>query len=68
MPTIDNFHDEMAHLEKRFGKPGMQAIASLMYDMGSEAVIHFGDGTWLPCDAVMQFAWEHGGEPERAEP
>lgn len=65
MPSDTDFHAEMEHLAKRYGKPGMQAIATLMHDMGSETMIQFADGTWLPCDFVMQWAWEHGGTPDR---
>lgn len=64
MPTFDNLHAELDHLARRYGKPGTQAIAALMYDMGSEAVIQFSDGTWWPCDSIMQAAWEHGGAPD----
>lgn len=67
MPIPDDLHAEMENLAKRYGKPGMQAIATLMYDMGSETVLQFSDGTWWPCDFIMQCAWEHGGEPERAD-
>lgn len=64
MPAVDNLHAEMEHLERRYGKSGMQAIATLMHDMGSDTTIQFGDGTWWPCDFIMQCAWEHGGTPE----
>lgn len=67
MPTTVDLHAEMEHLAKRYGKPGMQAIATLMHDMGSDTMIQFGDGTWWPCDFIMQHAWELGGEPEREE-
>lgn len=65
MATIDDLHAEMEHLAKRYGKHGMQAIASLMHDMGSETMIQFADGTALPCDFIMQHAWELGGAPDR---
>lgn len=64
MPTYDDLDAEMEHLEKRYGKAGMQAIATLMHDMGSDTTIHFADGTWLPCDLMMQGAWRHGGKPD----
>jgi hypothetical protein len=67
MPTPDDLNSEMEHLAKRYGKPGMQAIATLMHDMGSEAVIQLADGTWWPCDFLMQAAWKHGGEPDRED-
>lgn len=64
MPTTDQLHDEMERLAKKFGKPGMQAIASLMHDMGSDTTIQFSDGTWWPCDFLMQHAWDLGGTPD----
>lgn len=67
MPSLDDLHAEFQHLEKKFGKAGMQAIATLMHDMGSGATIHFDDNTWFPCDFMMQAAWKHGGAPDREE-
>lgn len=64
MPTIEDVYAEMEHLAKRYGKSGMQAIASLMHDMGSETMIQLADGTSLPCDFLMQHAWELGGTPD----
>lgn len=53
----------MAELAKQHGKEGMRAIATLMYGLGSETTIEFADGTWVPCDFLMQMAWANGGEP-----
>jgi hypothetical protein len=53
----------MAELSKRHGTEGMRAIATLMHDLGSDATINFADGTWVPCDFLMQIAWANGGEP-----
>jgi len=55
----------MAELSKRHGTEGMRAIATLMHDLGSGATISFADGTWVPCDFLMQIAWANGGEPAR---
>jgi hypothetical protein len=55
----------MAELAKRHGADGMRAIATLMHDLGSDTLIEFSDGTWVPCDFIMQMAWANGGEPMR---
>ncbi len=57
----------MADLSMRHGKDGMRAIATLMYSLGSSTTINFDDGTWLPCDFLMQIAWANGGDPETTE-
>lgn len=54
----------MAELSKLHGRDGMRAVASLMYSLGSGTTINFDDGTWIPCDFLMQMAWANGGEPE----
>ena len=60
---MDQIEAMMAELSKRHGKEAMRAIATLMQDMGSGAVISFSDGTFVPCDFLMQIAWANGGEP-----
>ena len=60
---MDEIEAMMAELSKRHGKAGMQAIATLMHDLGSEALITFADETYVPCDFIMQIAWANGGEP-----
>ena len=64
---MDEIEAAMAELAKRHGREGMRAIATLMHDLGSDAIINFSDGTWLPCDALMQIAWAHGGQPENCD-
>ncbi len=58
----------IADLSKRYGRDGMRAIATLMYSLGSGTTISFDDGTWIPCDFLMQMAWANGGEPEARSP
>jgi len=53
----------MAELSKQHGSEGMRAIATLMHDLGSETLITFANGEWIPCDFIMQIAWANGGEP-----
>ncbi|MGY4622002.1 hypothetical protein ACVWZ4_007229 [Bradyrhizobium sp. USDA 4472] len=57
----------MADLAKRFGQDGMRAIATLMYNLGSDATISLPDDTYLPCDFLMQMAWANGGQPVASE-
>lgn len=61
---MEEIEQTLAELSKRHGKDGMRAIATLMHDLGSDTLITFADGTWLPCDFIMQAAWANGGEPE----
>lgn len=68
-PTGDDMEEieaMMAELAKRHGAAGMQAIATLMHDLGSDTLLQFGDGTYVPCDFIMQMAWANGGAPSRA--
>lgn len=60
---MDEIEAMMAELNKRHGTEGMRAIATLMHDLGSDTLIKFGDGTYVPCDFIMQMAWANGGEP-----
>jgi hypothetical protein len=53
----------VAELAKRHGREGMRAIATMMYSLGSDAVITVSDGSCIPCDFIMQMAWANGGEP-----
>ena len=53
----------MLDLSKRHGADGMRAIATLMYNLGSSSTVNFDDGTWIPCDFLMQIAWANGGAP-----
>jgi len=53
----------VAELGKRHGQDGMRAIATMMYSLGSDTMIAFSDGTFVPCDFIMQMAWANGGEP-----
>lgn len=62
---MEEIEEMMAELAKRHGPAGMQAIASLMYGLGSDTLITFSEGTWVPCDFIMQMAWANGGEPVR---
>jgi hypothetical protein len=57
----------MAELAKRHGRAGMQAIATLMHDLGSDTLITFADGGCVPCDFLMQMAWANGGDPSAPE-
>lgn len=57
----------VAELAKRHGVEGMRAIATLMFNLGSDTLITFADGTWVPCDFLMQMAWANGGEPPALE-
>lgn len=57
---LENF---MHRLSERHGKEAMKAIATLMHDLGSDTVITFNDGHWIPCDFLMQMAWQNGGQP-----
>lgn len=61
---MDDVEAMMAELSKRYGRDGMRAIATLMHDLGSDAIITFAEGEWLLCDALMQLAWANGGQPE----
>lgn len=69
MPTLettlnsDSVHALMERLAQQHGKDGMQAIAALMRGLGGGTFIAFPDDSWLPCDFLMQHAWELGGEP-----
>ena len=63
-PTMDQIEAAMTKLSRRHGKDGMRAIATLMHDLGSDTLITFSDGEWVPCDFLMQMAWANGGEPE----
>ena len=54
----------VTELAKRHGKEGMRAIASMMYNLGSDTLITFSDGNYVPCDFIMQMAWANGGEPQ----
>jgi hypothetical protein len=60
---MDEIEAMMAELSKRHGAEGMRAIATLMHDLGSEALITFAGGTYVPCDFIMQMAWANGGAP-----
>lgn len=53
----------VAELAKRHGTEGMRAIATLMFSLGSDTLITFDDGTYVPCDFIMQMAWANGGAP-----
>lgn len=64
---MDEIEAMMADLHKRFGSEGMQAIATLMFGLGSDTLVTFSDGTWVPCDILMQIAWANGGEPPKAD-
>lgn len=59
----DDIEGLVRELAERHGREGMRAIATLMHDLGSGALITFQDGTWIPCDFIMQMAWANGGEP-----
>ena len=61
---MDEIEAMMAELSKRHGKDGMRAIATLMHDLGGDTTIEFADGTWVPCDFLMQIAWANGGTPD----
>lgn len=60
---MDEVRACMEELAKRHGKEGMRAIATLMHDLGSNAHIIW-DGPDIPCDFLMQWAWEFGGSPQ----
>jgi hypothetical protein len=63
MNAMEEIEAMMAELAKRHGTEGMRAVATLMHDLGSEALITFADGTYVPCDFIMQMAWAIGGLP-----
>lgn len=60
---MDKIELLIVELSKRHGADGMRAIATLMHDLGSDALITFGNDTYVPCDFIMQMAWANGGEP-----
>lgn len=60
---MDKIELLITKLSKRHGTNGMRAIATLMHDLGSDTLITFEDGTWVPCDFIMQMAWANGGAP-----
>lgn len=60
---MEEIEEMVADLAKRHGRDGMRAIASMMYNLGSDTLITFSDGTYVPCDFIMQMAWANGGEP-----
>ena len=60
---MDEIEAIIVELSKRHGENGMRAIATLMHDLGSDTLITFSDGTFVPCDFIMQIAWANGGEP-----
>lgn len=64
MAPMDEIEAAIAELSKRHGREGMRAIATLMHDLGGDTLITFSDGTWVPCDVLMQIAWANGGHPE----
>ena len=63
---MEDIEAMMTELAKRHGRDGMRAIATLMHDLGSEALITLADGSYLPCDFLMQMAWANGGEPAQS--
>ncbi|MDN5006415.1 hypothetical protein ACFQZO_37005 [Bradyrhizobium sp. GCM10027634] len=60
---MEEIEGMVAQLAKLHGREGMRAIATMMYSLGSDATITFADGTYIPCDFIMQMAWANGGEP-----
>lgn len=64
---MDEIEALMAELNKRHGTEGMRAIATLMHDLGSDTLINFADGSYVPCDFIMQMAWANGGSPASVE-
>lgn len=60
---MDEIEALISELAKRHGTEGMRAIATLMHDLGSDTLITFSDGTYVPCDFLMQMAWASGGGP-----
>jgi hypothetical protein len=64
MSAMEQIEALVAELAKRHGPEGMRAIATLMHDLGSDTLITFAEGTYVPCDFIMQMAWANGGEPE----
>ena len=61
---MEEIEEMMAELAKRHGKEAMRAIATLMHDLGTDTLITFADGKFVPCDFIMQMAWANGGEPQ----
>lgn len=46
----------LAKISQAHGLAGVAAVRDLMFALGSDASIAWGDGTWLPCDFVFQAA------------
>jgi len=56
--------EALVTVQRAYGADGLRAVALFMHAMGSDGCLLWGDDPRpLPCDLVMQEAWERGGTP-----